>query len=273
MLCLYDLTQRKRLISRPFEVSNLFSASRSALILDNNSMASYVYNVADTVLGNFLFTFDLKGDTLCRFPNYNPLPKMEKNATYRSPPPPDIYNYGNLLTIRQSMNDTVYRLLPPNRLVPAYVLNFGTYRTDVQTFFKGDLSEKLLPSTLEETDRFVLFVYTQNRDIPNNRKAGSVKFFYSYYDKKTRQLYHFSEGTTVPEDDFFLENSIPDALPFILSSADIADNQLRVCYSKRRLADMIKNKGFASLPPEQQNKLKTLQNDLDDSEVLIMILE
>jgi len=196
------------------------------------------------------------------------------------------------LTIRQAFNDTVYRVTSPSRLLPAYILNFGAYRADIQTFFRGNLSDKLLPGTWKESDRYILFAsdkllpgtwkesdryilfaYTQNRDTHTNRREGNVKFFYSYYDKRSRQLYHFSEDTAIPENETFMQNPVPDALPFIFSYIDVDDNQLRVCYSKKRLEDIINHKDFASLHPEQQNKLKTIQNELEDNEVLIMILE
>jgi len=239
--------------------------------VDDKTMASYVYNPFDT-LKRFLFTFDIKGDTLCRFQNYNFVPEMKKNA-YVAPPSPNIYYYNGQLTVNQSLNDTVYRVVSPNRLIPAYVLNYGPYRLDVQTAFYGDQSQKLRLNTWREDKQYILFTYTQNYDCLNNRRNGSVKFFYAYYDKKSRQLYHFSEGTTIPKEEFFIENSVPDALPFILSYSEISDNQLRVYYSKKRLEEIIKNKGFASLSPEQQSKIKTMQNDLGESEVLIMILE
>ena len=181
--------------------------------------------------------------------------------------------YGDLLTLRQSMNDTVYRMVAPNRLVPVYVLNFGSYRTDVQTYLYGNISEKLLPYIWKEADRYILFVYTQNLDTQNNRNAGSVKFFYAYYDKMSRQLYHFSEGTSTPDNEYFISNPVPDAIPFLLSQVDIEGNQLRVCYSKKRLEALINHKEFAALPPEQQQKLQTIYADLDDSEVLFMILQ
>ena len=161
----------------------------------------------------------------------------------------------------------------PNRLIPAYVLNFGSYRADVQTYFRENLSEKLLPYTWIEADRYILFVYKQNRDTPYNRQNGLVKFFYSYFDKTNRQLYHITEGATVPENEFLIENPIPDALPFLMSQVDMDKNNLFVCYSKNRLGEIIKNKGFSSLPPEQQNRLRSFQKELDDSEALIMILE
>ena len=242
-----------------------------AFIFDGQSMLVYDYEPVRAE-EDFLFTFDMKGDTLCRFPNYNPIPVIGGSA-YNSPPSPDIYYYNKQLTIRQTLNDTVYRIVSPNRLLPAYVLNFGAYGADVQTYFRGNLSEKLLPDTWKETDRYILCVYTKERDTSSNRENGSVKFFYSYYDKKSRQFYHFSEGTSIPLNQFFMDNPIPDALPFIWSYARVEDNQLRVFYTKKRLENIIKNKEFASLSPEQQNKLKTIQSDLDESEVLIMILE
>ena len=264
MLCLYDLTQKKRIMTRPFEGRAFFG--------DNESIANYVYHPV-YMSDDFLFTFDLEdGDTLCRFPSYNPIPEIEGN-TFVNPSIPDIYYYENQLTIRQTLNDTVYRMISPDRLLPTYVLNFGFYRVDVQTYLFGDLSEKLIPYKWRETNQYVLFIYTQINKNQNNRSGESVTFFYSYFDKKSRQLYHFSEGTVFPDSQFFMENSIPDALPFILSHAEIEDNHLQVVYSKKRLEDIVKSRRFASLPPEQRNNLRAMQNELDDSEVLIMILE
>ena len=263
MLCLYDLKLKERILTRPFEESHF--------LLDNKTMASYTYEPV-LLPENFLYTFDIKGDTLCRFRSYQPVPEI-RGGSYFSPPSPDIYYSGNRLTIRQVFNDTVFRVVSPDRLLPAYVLNFGTYQADIPTFFRGNISEKLLPVIWKEADRYILFTYTQNRNSLNNRREGSVKFFYSYYDKNSRQFYHFSEGTTVSDDEFLLDNSVPDALPVLLKYVDIEDNQLRVVYSKKRLEEIINNKEFASFSPELQNKLKALQNELDDSEVMIMILE
>jgi len=154
---------------------------------------------------------------------------------------------------------------------------------DVQTYLFGvDLSEankvgvksdRIFPYQWRETDRYILFIYTLIQDNKNNGGGESVTFFYSYFDKKSRQLYHFFEGTTRLDSQLFMENSVSGALPFILSYAEIEDHQLSVIYSKKRLDDIIKSRGFSSLPLEQRNKLKTLYHELDDSEVLIMILE
>ena len=267
MICFYDLTQEKRIMVRP--LNGRFHGA--ALILDHQSMADYVYEPVRATK-DFLITFDLKGDTLCRFPNYNPIPVIT-GGSYNTPPSPDIYYYDKQLTIRQTLNDTVYRVTYPNRMLPAYVLNFGDYRVDIPAFFRGNVSEKLLPHKWIEAEQYILFIYTQNRDTPTNRENGSVQFFYSYYDKKNRQFYHFSEGTSIPFDQYFMENPIPEALPFMWSYTETDDHQLRVLFTKKRLEEISKAKEFASLSPEQQNKLKTMQNELEDNEVLIMILE
>ena len=263
MLCLYDLSLKERIITKPFEMS--------ATILDANSFASYVYHPLDTTR-DFLFTFNIKGDTLCRFLSYNPVSER-KEGNFIMPPSADMYYYNDQLTIRQSLNDTVYRVIAPNRLIPVYILNFGAYKVDVRTALTDGQSNKLRPKIWKETDNYILLVYTQNRDVPNNRREGLVKFFYSYFDKKNRKLYHLNEGTIVPDNEFLIDNPISGALPFLMSQLNIENNKFFVCYSKKRLEDIIKNKGFSSLSPEQQNRLKTFQKNLNVNEVLIMLLE
>ena len=237
--------------------------------VNDEIMVSYVYNRIDTLKEDFLITFSLKGDTLCRFRNYNPKP--DKKGVPITAPSARMYFNDGIFTIQQAMNDTIYRMTSPNRLVPAYVLNYGSYKLDIA--LAGDFSEKFFPDIWRETDKYVLFTYDRNYDSKNNRKGGLVTFFYSYYDKRSKQFYHFCEETAIPKQEFFIDNTVPEALPFILSYAGVEEKSIWVCYSKKRLEEISKNKGFASLSPEQQNKLKTLQNELDDSEVLIMILE
>jgi hypothetical protein len=142
-----------------------------------------------------------------------------------------------------------------------------------RTVYMDGQTDKMRPRIWKETDRYILFVYTQGYDSPNNRRDGLVKFFYSFFDKKSRQLYHFDEDTAVPENEVLIGNPLPNALPFLLSWVTIDNSRFHVCYSKKRLEAIIRHKGFASLPTEQQNKLKTIQKELADNEVLIMILE
>ena len=266
MLCIYNLSQKEQISTMPFKLSLTFINTNSA-----STIADYFYYPADTTR-KFLFTFDIKGDTLCRFPSYNPISERKGNYSL-SYPSADIYYYNDQLTIRQSLNDTVFRVVSPNQIVPAYVLNFGAYKVDVRTVQTEEQPDKMRLVLWKETDRYILFSYTQGRNSINNRRNGLVKFFYSYFDKNNRQLYHLNEDTTATKNEILIENSIPNALPFLLSHVNIDNNQLYVCYSKKRLEEITNSKGFSFLPPEQQNRLKSLQKELGDNEVHIMFLE
>ena len=267
----YHVSEYRKAVEGSNSSSNSSKSSYSGYYVNDETRAKYVYIRRDTASNDFLFTFSLKGDTLCRFLNYNPKPDLNKKGLPISwDHPAHIYFYGQTLTIRQAMNDTVYRVTAPNRLVPAYVINFGPYKVDAE--LAADFSNKFLPDIWKETSRYVLFTYNKDRDTPNNRINGIVKFFYAYYDKQTRQFYHFCEETTIPEQQFLIENSVPNALPFMLSYAKIFEYSILVCYNKKRLETIIKAKGFASFAPDLQEKIKTLHSELDESEVIIMII-
>ena len=268
----YDASQNKISCSQSDYFNALekaFGSYNNRFRVDDETVARYVYNRRDTLTEDFLFTFNLHGDTLCRFRNYNPKP--EKRGQPISPPAARLYYNAGIFTVQQAMNDTVYRMTAPNRLVPAFVVNYGAHKLDIA--LADDFSDKFFADIWRETDRYVLFTYSRNYDSPNNRNKKLVTFFYAYYDKQSRQFYHMCEETSLYKQEFLMDNTVPDALPFILTYANIQEKSLQVIYSKKRLGDIIKNNGFASLPSEQQNKLKTLQSDLADNEVLIMLLQ
>ena len=242
------------------------------LFMDKDSWVHYVYNQRNTPSNDFLFTFSTKGDTLCRFVDYNPKPDPNKKGQpigWRYPH--RMYFYEGKPTVQQARNDTVYRVAAPNRLVPAYLLNYGRHKLDME--FAEDFSDKFFPDIWRETDKYILITYNRNYYSKRNFENGSVQFFYAFYDKHSRQLYHFCDGIKIPEKEFLIDNTVSDGLPFILSYADILEHSICVYYSKNRLNDIIQNKDFPSLPPEQQKLLQDRYNDLEENEVLIMYLQ
>jgi len=74
--------------------------------------------------GSLLVTFNENGDTLCKFSDYDRIVNFTQ-TTYRQPETMESYTYNGLLTIKQEYNDTVFRLIPPNRLLPVYIVSFG----------------------------------------------------------------------------------------------------------------------------------------------------
>ena len=246
--------------------------SSRSLWIDQESLASYVYGQRNTFSNDFLITFDAKGDTICRFMDYNPKPDPNKKGLPTSWRHPfRMYYYEGIPTVQQSYNDTVYRVTAPDRIVPAYVLNYGRHKLDME--LAEDLSDKFFPDIWKETSKYVLMTYNRDFYSKSNVENGIVQYFYSFYDKQSKQFYHFCEPTTIPKKEFLIDNSVPNALPFILSYANVYENGIMVYYSKKRLNDIIQNKDFPSLPPEQQKLLQDSYNDLEENEVLIMYLQ
>ena len=62
----------------------------------------------------------------------------------------------SLLTIKQEYNDTVFRLIPPNRLLPVYIIDFGEFKVNYMDGLNPnfDLSEKYMLNSLHETNNF-----------------------------------------------------------------------------------------------------------------------
>lgn len=259
----HNINARKTYLTRPFYGGR-------ALLLNPETFVSYVYNIRGSSPTPFMYSFDIKGDTLCAFMNHNSLVEP-KNASYNNPESPDIYYYNNILTLRQAYNDTIYRMKSASVLEPAYVMNFGKQKLDLQTALYGDKSDKLIPYTWLETENFIIIIYTQNYDSPNNRNNGSVKFFYTFFDKAEKKIYQIpTQG--FPED-FILKNSIEGGIPLPTNTAKCYNKMIYTGYTKKQLEMILKNKSFHTLPKNQQDKVKSLYDELTDTEMLVMILE
>jgi hypothetical protein len=176
-----------------------------------------------------------------------------------------------VFTIRQAYNDTIYRLKSVSELQPAYILNFGKQRLDIQTALYGDKAGKLIPNDWLEANDFILFVYTENYDCYNTRENGAVKFFYSYYDKKKKQLYRIPAKGFF--DDYWIKNSLEKGIPFTTERLQTHNALIYASYSKVQLENMLKDKQFSSVPVAQQEQIRALADDMMEDELLVMILE
>ena len=172
--------------------------------------------------------------------------------------------------MRQAYNDTIYRV-SADKLTPAFVLNLGSKKPDVQTALKGDKKGKIFIENLLETDDFLFIIHTEDYDCPNNRNSGAVKFFYSYFDKKQGKRY--SIPSAVFPEVFMLTNSNPEAIPLMISNAAVYKDNLYSSYTKTQLKEIMNSTAFPSVPPEQQEKLKSLHDEMTDYELLVMILK
>jgi hypothetical protein len=162
--------------------------------------------------GVLMVTYNDKGDTLCKFKDYEPIVNYSF-GDWRIAVELKSYYYNGLLTLKQEYNDTIFRLLPPDRLLPVYIMDFGKYKVNCMDGLnpKFDLSGKLMLNSLLETNNFLFIRYTKNHDGPANRRKNAVKFYNALFDKRTGKILHQPEITTLP---YGLENDLDGGMPF-----------------------------------------------------------
>ncbi len=264
-LCFYNLKTQKCYARIPFK-SQKFRPVNPACMAFTSS--SFFANISD----EFMTTKGVQGDTLCFFRNYT-FPDVDvSKKTITNPDDPFFYTLNGQLKSRQAYNDTVWRVVSEQRLEADYILHFGSYRLNMQEGLLGKKKDKLIPYHWMETDKYIFFIYTKNYVCPNTLKSNSVDFFFSYYDKKTGSLYHLPESGT-HQSDFFMKTDMEDVLPFMIQDGSFHDGKFYVYFWKSKLDKMMKHKDFASSPAKQQEKMRSLYEELKDGEILVMILE
>jgi hypothetical protein len=218
----------------------------------------------------FMYSFDIKGDTLCCFNDANPRPKRRNQRDFS----PDVfrsYIYDGLLTFRQHYSDTIFRMASPSELKPAYIMNFGKYKLHVDSAFYGSKQGKLIPNKFLETKDFVLIANTEDMDIPYTRNNNLVKYFYYFYDKNTKILYRIP--VQVFPEEYWLDNSVAGGIPLYYNTVKSDEKAMYASYTKSKLAAMMQHKNFSSFSQAQQDKIKSLHDELGTDELLVMILE
>lgn len=239
--------------------------------INENHVVALRYNPTATKQEPIIYSFSMKGDTLCRFMNYNPLLSKEIKSAYANPETFHSYYLGEQLNFRQPYNDTIYAFKSAYELNPRYVLSYSQNKPSVETALRGNKAGKYFIDNIKESPAFLYIVYTSDYDCPNNRNNGSVKFHYSLYDKKEKKLYQISENI-FPED-FVVKNGISDGIPVDLSQLKAYKNKMYLSYTKSQLKQIIESKQFTKYPSLQQQKVKSLHDQLPEGGLLVAIFE
>jgi len=222
--------------------------------------------------GSLLVTFNDNGDTLCKFTDYDRIVNFTQ-PNYRHSVNLKSYTYNGLLTIKQEYNDTVFRLIPPDRLLPAYIISFGEnnvkYMDGLNPEF--DLSGKYLLNSLFETNGFLLIRYTQNNDGPNNRRKGTVKFYNVLFDKKQGKIYQEPGFSLLPED---IINDLDGGIPFWPDFITPQGEMMKLV-SGKMLKDYLSSEAFnkSKISSEQRKKMSSMISGLKPADMVIMIVK
>jgi hypothetical protein len=222
--------------------------------------------------GSLLVTYNDKGDTICTFTDFDRIKNFSSNQ-YRTPVELASYYYKGQLTIKQEYNDTIFRLISPDRLLPVYLIDFGSFKVSYNDGLNPeiDLSNKYLLNSLYESDNFLFVRYTQNFSSLNNIKKNAVKFYNAIFIKKEGKLIHLPEFSSTPQG---LINNLDGGIPFWPDFITPQDEMIKLV-SGKFLKDYINSPEFkkSEISQEARQKQISLANSLRPTDIILIFVK
>ena len=249
-----------------------FFQERTAFMLDQNS-----YAVPARHDDNMMIILNNQGDTLSTFT------KLEKLKNYtkplqRSPDNGIQYEYKGELYFRSEFNDTVFEVIPPNRLYPIYVLKLGNYKASLQEGVDPDfkLTGKIIPGDWAETQNYIFLSFTKDDyDCQNSRKKKTVKIYHAIFSKLNQQL-SVIKGDPYDYSPEILENNIDGGLPVWPSSYMVGNNgEILISLKGKDLKDRVVSRQFklSGAPENKKKELEKLAGFVSESEDILIIVK
>lgn len=226
---------------------------------------------------NMLAIFNRDGDTLATFVQYEKLVNYTKSLE-RGTDFGNYYNFSGRTYFRDAFNDTIFLVVPPNRLIPVLVLDLGSYKaTRQQGVDPGfDLKGKIILGELIETDKYIFLTFTKDSyDCPNTRKNKTLKIYYALYSKLNHQL------SVINSDPFdyspeILKNDLDGGVP-VWPSADMTGGkgEIMISLKGRDLKERVKSEYFkqSTASEGKKNELKKLAESVSDFEDILMLIK
>jgi hypothetical protein len=234
------------MLSRPY--SYIFSSDRRLqlrfmpTLFDINTIAEMSPLNPEPSTPFLLFKDAETGNTLAEYQSFNPPTDMTKLQYYNNIDQGTTEPYNGGMTLRQPYNDTIYRIASPQRLTPAYVLDWGKNRVTLEDVITGKTEGKSIPRRWLETDRFILLT----------QQEGDA----FWYDKTSAQLYKIASHDEMA----------------LLSKAASVGAGLNVTFTKSRLEKFLETEQFGALPSAEQEKIANLAQQMTSGELLVMML-
>jgi hypothetical protein len=240
-----------------------------------NSGGGMLLNNQSLFIPNSLTSVSLYGDTLCKFNDYNRTTGEQRVRFFSH-----TYRIGGHVMLQNEYNDTIFRIEPPNRLIPAYVMQWGAYKPDKNQYAAGsDLEEKLVLGEWVETSRYIFITYTEGRDYPARRSQGKVRFHWALYDKTAKTLTHFLTSATPPMVEIraplpypavfppLIENDIePVGMPFWPKGVNHR-GEMYMIFSKEQIRNYITTGTY------RNDKLQAISDNMPDDGFCMMIVK
>jgi hypothetical protein len=136
-----------------------------------------------------LTIFNSKGDTLCKFRQYDNLETPVTSSLIQSFSNSS-WSLGNAATFQGSFSDTIFRIYVPNRLKPAFVFNFGEHKITADDWLhvNRSLSGKIGITDIIETPRY-LFIDVRYYATDILKEARNEKVI---FDKEKKELFRLA---------------------------------------------------------------------------------
>lgn len=162
-------------------------ASTQILGISANFYAGVNSHLQASENGFMMATFSLAGDTLCKFTQFDKLENPITSTLLRSINSIINWEYKGVFTFMKSFNDTIFRLVPPNRLIPVYIFNFGLQKITDEEWYQTnkELKDKTLITNIIENDKFLFLEY---RYFDQSGKGNNFKAIYSKVAHTLTQL-------------------------------------------------------------------------------------
>ena len=143
-----------------------------------------------------LYTFGVRGDTLCRFVVNNAPDYVPATMNARTGERNNLYTYEGKSRVRMGYDNAVYELEDASTLKAVWRLDFGGLkrptRKEVVEGSYDDLRDVWFVEGWLETRRYLFLRLSQGYDCFNTRKADKVKLYTILYNKQT------GEGFSLP---------------------------------------------------------------------------
>jgi hypothetical protein len=215
---------------------------------------------------NNLAIVNKQGDSLTTFTGFH------NGGTLR------IENEGKQL-LWSNINDTIFQIIPPNRIVPVYVLNMGQYKAERikgADNYSPDYTGKILPLGWAENKKFIFLSFSKDAyDSPDSRKNKKVKIYHALYSKQVRQLYVI-KGDPLNYSPEILENDLDGGVPAWPLSYMFGNNEeLLIPLKGKELKDRVNSEYFklSGAPVTMKKKLEKLAGLVSDNEDILMIIK
>ena len=248
-----------------------FFMDRSVFMLDRNSYA------LPTFTDDMMVILNNQGDTLSTFSMLEKLKNYTKELS-RGTDFGTQYEHNGRLFFRPEFNDTVFQVIPPNRLFPAYVLKLGKYKVSKQLGIDPDfnLLGKIIPGDWAETQNYIFLTFTKDDyDCQNTRKKKTVKIYHAIYSKMNHAL-SIIKGDPFDYSPEILRNNIDGGMPVWPRSYMIGNNgEILISLIGKELKDRVSSRQFklSGAPESKKNELVKLAGSVSETEDILIIIK